>query len=398
MRRVIAGTFAIIFFVTVAENSHAYDFGALFKAELSAEGRDGTEAGGKTTLAPWLSLPLGNGGLYLSAGLGVHYAKKTVFVPELLRAEYSRQFAPFAVRAGRIPWVDPSALAARGLFDGADLSMDLGPARLGVAALYTGLLYKDTANVNISPGDPVDYGLPLDWGDFTKTYFAPRRILMALYGDLPGFPQNRGNLYAGLLFQFDVSEAEQRLHTQYLLLRHTLDYQAFDLSVAGAVELENTRAGGVKAALALSLDGGVQIPVDLSNRLSLGMRWASGSGSQTAAFFPVINEAQGLVLKPGFSGIMVLRTNFEARLLPILSAGLGGRYFLRTDSSSFSDPDITKDSHPVGAEIFASVLCVPFSDLSFTLEGGLFLPKTGTAMRDDAPVRWSLTLGTLFSF
>ena len=390
--------FAVLFITCVLGNTFATDFGVVLYGEFIAEGGDETDTSGKTTLSPWFSLPLDVGELFFSAGLGVHYAEKTVFVPELLRLEYSTILAPFTVRAGRIPWRDPSGFTAKGLFDGADFSMDLGQIRFGAVAFYTGLLYKNTADINVSPGDPRDYSLPLDWNDFGDTYFAPRRLIAALYGEFPGLPRHRGNLYAGILAQFDVSEADKRFHTQYLLLRHTLDYHIFDLSAAGAVELENTKEDGVRAALALSLDGGARLPLSLKNRLSLGMRWTSGEGSQTAAFFPVIREAQGLVLKPHFSGIMVIRTNFEARLLPSLSAGLGGRYFIRTDSESFADPDITKDKHPLGAEFFSSLLWVPYSDLSFSAEGGIFLPKTGTAMRDDAPVRWSLTLGTIFSF
>ena len=282
--------------------------------------------------------------------------------------------------------------------DGADFIYDLGKVRLGAAAFYTGLLYKDTADINYSPTDQRDYNEDFDWSDFGNTYFAPRRLFTALYGEFPGLPFKRGHLYAGLLAQFDLSDADEAFHTQYLLLRHILDYKQFDFSVSGAVELENTEDDGLRAAYAVSLEGGWRIPFFLKNRLSLGMRWASGHGPQTAAFFPLIREAQGLVLKPCLSGIMVIKANFEARLLPSLSAELGGRYFLRTDSTSFTDPDIENESYALGAEIGASLLWVPFSDLSFSLAGGIFLPGTGGAMAGDTPVRWSLTLGTIFSF
>ena len=388
----------VLFIACVLGNIFPSDFGAVLNGEFVAEGGKETDTNGKTTLAPWVSLPLDVGELFFSAGLGVHYAEKTVFVPELLRLDYSAVLDPFTIRAGRIPWQDPSAFTVKGRFDGADFSIDTGLVQFGAACFYTGLLYKDTADINVNPGDSGKYSANFDWSDFSDTYFAPRRFLAALYGEFPGFPFQRGNLYAGILTQFDLSKAEERFHTQYLLLRHTLNYKEYDLNAAGAAELEKTEKNGIKAAFALSLEGGWRTPVAVANRLSLGMRWASGESSGTAAFFPVIREAQGVILKPSLSGIMVILTDFEARLLHSLSAGLGMRYFFRTDSGSFKDQDINKSTYPLGAELSGSALWAPFSDLSFSMEGGIFLPKTGTAMRDDAPVRWTVVLGTIFSF
>jgi len=390
---------ALLFIVFCAlGNLRAADFGALLNTEFTAEGGDEAEASGTTALSPWFSLPLGEGGLFVSARLGLYYAEETIFVPELLRLEYAARFAPFSIRGGRISWQDSSGFTAKGLFDGVDVSMDSQQMRFGIAGFYTGFLYKETANISVSPTDPVNYGADFDWEDFEDTYCAPRRVMVSLYGEFPGLPIHRGNLYAGLLAQFDLSDAEELFHTQYLLLRHTLYYRDFDLDAAGAVELENTEENGVKAAFAISLEGGWRTPLSLPNRLSLGVRWASGESPEAAAFFPVIWEAQGLVLQPGFSGIMVLRAGFEARLLPSLSAALRGHYFLRTDSISFLDDDFDKDAYSIGAEFSGSLRWSPFSDLSFSLDGGIFLPKTGASMRDDAPVRGSLTLGAIFSF
>jgi len=393
------------FFVCSIQALFAVDFGAVLDGEFSAEtagetGETGeTGISGKALLSPWLSVPLGEADFYVSAGLIADFTEKASFIPELLQLEFSWRVSPsLMLRAGRIPWMDPSGFTAWGRMDGADVIVDLGKVRLGAAAFYTGFMYRETAEINFSPGDPNDYNADFDWADFGNTYFAPRRVLTALYGEFPGLPFKRGHLYAGILAQFDLSRAEERFHTQYLLLRHSLDYKQLDFNAAGAVELEHTQKGGSRAAYAVSLEGGWRIPGSFNNRLSQGMRWASGEGDQTAAFFPVVMKSQGLVLEPNLSGIMLIQANFEARLLPSLSAQLGGRYFLRTDSVSFSDPDIEKKSYALGAEIDASLLWVPLSDISFSIEGGVFLPNTGTAMREGAPVRWSLVMGTIFSF
>ena len=375
------------------------DFGVLFDGQFDAATNDGTERSGSLLLAPWFSAPLGTADFFVSVGMNAKYNGNWFLVPELLRLELAaRPSSLFAVRAGRIFWEDPSLFTAWGLFDGAELFFDLGKSQLGVAALYTGLLYKNRALVNFSPGEDEEYNAELDWGDFKNSYFAYRRLLAALYGEFPGLPYKRGQLYAGVLAQFDLGDAEKPYNTQYAFLRNYFSYSRFDLSLTGAAELQTTDEDGQKPAFAASIEGGVKISYTLQDRLSLGLRWASGEGPQTAAFFPITREAQGEVLRPALSGIMVARANYEAYPFSALKTELGGRYFFRTDSGSFEDKDIENDSYLLGAEVDASLVWGPFSDLSFLLSGGIFMPKTGKAMRSDANVRWFFSLETIFSF
>ena len=385
------------------------DIGAVLSEGLLAERNDETVFASKTTLSPWLSLPVGGADFYLSAGINAEYEEKFTFFPELHKMELSLRLpvlspaispsgfhSRFGFRLGRISWQDPSRLTAGGFFDGLDVFTELGSVRLGAAALYTGFLYKNTANINISPGDPKDYSVDFDWADF-DTYFAPRRLITSLYGDFPGFPFGRGDIQAGILAQFDFSGAEEAFNTQYLLLRYIFYYKNFDMTAAGAMEFENTEANGFRTAYAFFAEGAWQTGL-LRDRLSIGFRWASGEGAYTAAFFPLIREAQGAVLRPILSGIMALHIHYQVRLLPSLSAQLEGRYFIRTDGSSFDDPYLEHDSYFIGAEAAGALQWVPLSDLSFSLSGGVFLPKTGTAMADNAPLRWSINMTTIFSF
>ena len=318
--------------------------------------------------------------------------------PELSGTEAEEAAYAIALEMG---WTAKNADAAVTLQDTAFLVMNAFDIKGGIMYsrfrnpryAYREMIYRkliqgraDSAKINLSPGDTKEYRADFTWSDFSNTYFAPRRVVASLYGEFPGFLYEQGHFYAGLLAQFDLSGATERFHTQYLLVRYTFVYKAFDFSLAGAAELENTRGRGFKPAFAASLEGGMQLPTALKDRVSLGIRWASGEGPNTAAFFPVIREAQGIVLKPHFSGVMVLRANYRALFLPSLSAEIGGRYFFRTDSYSFADPDLTGDSYLLGWEIDGSVLWVPYSDLSVSLAGGIFLPQTGTAMRSGAPV------------
>jgi len=388
--------FLVIFFICLP--LLLADFGVVIGEGLLFEHDGESGFAYKTSINPWLALPLGKADFYLSMGISANYDKTFIFVPELQRLELSlRPLERFGIRAGRFPWEDSSGLTAKGFFDGAELLFDIGQVRLGAAALYTGFLYKDTAIINNSPGDPKDYTVDFDWADFENTYFAPSRLLASLYGEFPGLPYGRGNIYAGLLAQFDLGDSNEAFDTQYLLLRYVFFYHRFDLAVSGVMQLENTQAGDFRTAYASSIEAGLSTGL-LDDRISLGLRWASGDGPDTAAFFPLIREAQGLVLKPILSGIMVLRASYLARLLPSLSAELGGRYFLRTDSGSFADPYLEHSSYLLGAELDAAVFWVPYSDISFSLEGGVFLPQTGEAFADNAAPRWSFGIGAIFSF
>ena len=386
------------------------DFGLVASEGIAVEHYDKTAFSSKTTLSPWLSFPIGGANFYISLGFIADYEKEFALFPELHKMELSLRLPVdypgttsggtnyrFGFRLGRIFWQEPSQLLAAGFFDGLDVFAEFGSARLGATAFYTGFLYKNTANINISPGDPIDYGAVLDWDNFKDTYFAPRRLITSLYGDFPGFPFGRGEIHAGLLAQFDFSGAEEAYNTQYLLFRYLFFYKRFDLAASGAAELENTEANGLKAGYAFSVEGGWQLGL-LIDRLSLGFRMGSGERNNSAAFFPLVREAQGLVLEPILSGMMIIRLLYEARPISTLSMELGGRYFIRTDGSNFTDPHLENDSYFLGAEVNGAMLWVPVSDLSFSLSGGVFLPKTGRAFTSGTPVRWAINLGTIFSF
>jgi hypothetical protein len=380
----------------------AADFGVIVNEQFETalqDPSDGENLLSKTVLAPWLSLPLGDtADFYLSAGGSLYHREGVTDVfPELFRLEAALRPVPsLTLRAGRIDYQDPARFTAKGRFDGLDAVWDAGPLRLGIGAYYTGFLYRNTATISVTPGDPADYAAALDYGDFAATYFAPRRALGAVHLEYPGFILKRGAIYAGFLSQYDLSDAGEKIHTQYLLLRYAFSAPGgFDVSAAGAASLRVPGSG--KAAFASTLEAGVLLPGSLPDRLSLGVRWASGEGPSTAAYFPVIKEAQGTVIKSGFSGLMVVSAGYEARFLSSLSAGLEGRYFLRTDSATFTDPHLKGASRLLGLELSLSLRWAPVSDLSFSLGGGLFLPRTGEALKE-APVSGQVSAGMIFSF
>jgi hypothetical protein len=185
LRALLPALFALAVSVPLAAD---WGVAASEQFESDLESREGLNS--RTILAPWFSLPLGEkADLYLSAGGSVyHRGEKTEVFPELFRLEASLRPAPsLTLRAGRLDYRDPSLFTAKGRFDGLDLSWDPGPLRLSIGAWYTGFLYRDTANIGVTPGDPVDYEAALDYADFADTYFAPRRFLGTAQIEYPGF-------------------------------------------------------------------------------------------------------------------------------------------------------------------------------------------------------------------
>ena len=390
--------FTVVLAIITLAGLDALDYGGLLITDLEAEGRGDNYIKGDIIFAPWLSAVFPKSELYFAAGINATVSKESYLAPEIFRLEYSHRLNQiFSFRVGRFSWIDPSRITAQGRFDGAEVIFSIGQARLGVNCLYTGLLLKDTAEINVSPTDSKNYSRKFTWSDFADTYFAPRRILTALYGEFPGFPKGRSQIYAGLMAQFDVSGADEAFHTQYLLGRYVFTYKALDLDAALAFELENTKSEGVKPALALSFEAGWLLPGKLRDRLALGFVWASGKGA-TGAFFPVSTTPAGFVLKPKLSAVMDIRLDYHVHLIKSLSVDFEAHYFWRTDAVSFSAPFITNSNYSLGMEINAGALWVPVSDLAVTLNAGLFIPQTGNAWSGDAKVFWRMILGATFSF
>jgi hypothetical protein len=73
---------------------------------------------------------------------------------------------------------------------------------------------------------------------------------------------------------------------------------------------------------------------------------------------------------------------------------------MRTDLASFAAEGLNpaSKSHLLGPEICLSLVWTPFSDLGLNAGGGLFFPLRDGAFYDDAPPKWNISLGVIFSF
>jgi hypothetical protein len=401
--RALAVTFLLCLTVGIA---FAADFGVLASAEPefnSASGEDDFSFTG--SLRPWLSAaPSEKTQLYFSLKLSLDWEDKELqpFLVELDRTEFIwRPAEGIFLDLGRQYVKDRGELILSGLFDGVSGNMSLGRVRLGLGAFYTGLLYKETAEITMNAGDLEKYAAKLDYTDW-DSYFASRRVLFMINGEVPDLSP-RTSLAFTVLGQFDVNDAGNgdALHTQYLEIGYffapleTLRFSA--AAVFGLAE----EAGDTRLHFAASAGAEWEVPGALPDLFALRGRWSSGEVNDTAgAFIPVRSSAQGLVFTPKLSGLATVKGSYTARLRQTVSAEAGFTYFFRTDTETVSDPELDplSDSRLLGGEASGTVTWAPDSALRFWIGGGAFFPQMGGACISGAETRWKLLAGAAVSF
>lgn len=346
-------------------------------------------------LVPRFSALLGaSGGFSVSAGLMAEYAHKTwSFVPELLRTEFVWSFDSGDFTAGRMRYSDPLGFIADGLFDGMKFSLDTNGGTFSAGAWYTGLLYKNRANITMKEDEQLANLKRLDYSDFYHTYFAPRRIITALEWENPSLAE-LVKINAAFLAQTDLSR-ENGLYSQYLALKLALPYRAFVFSLGGCLEFIQASGQKSRAALAGELGVGWEVPGRLEDQLSFLGRFSSGvgKGGSLIAFVPITTSTQGELLRAKLSGLSVISLDYIARIRETFSAGLSSSYFIRSDLGTF---DYGADGYLVGNEFFARFLWSPVSDIQLNLGGGVFLPSMGNAARK-ADSLWRVELNVIIA-
>ena len=354
-------------------------------------------------LNPWLSAMLvENGDLYLSAAVGPRYeGGEFFFIAELLRAEIVlRNSRGGTFRLGRMFWSDPLGFVASGVFDGAEFTRDLGGGLLSTGFWYTGLQYKKSANITVSPQDRVTYHTVYDPDDM-GTYFGSRRLLAALSWDHPALAEKL-RLRLAAIGQFDLNGESDKYHSEYFVARATMPIRnTFVFDAGGTLELLQTPSSDYVLGLAAELGAAWMPPTVINDRLSLIARYASGrvEDSPLESFMPLTTMTQGSVLKAKLSGLAHFRAGYTARLHETFSADLGASYFLLTSKDGraimpagiMATPD-NAEKYALGADFFTSLVWSPVSDIRANFGAGLFLPQLG----DIAPSgrsRWLFQTG-----
>jgi hypothetical protein len=349
------------------------------------------------TAIPWFAAPLGEqGDLYLSGGISAELEdEKWKPIPEVYRFELSYRFSPdVRITAGRVLYNEPLNLVFGGLADGASAVFDLGKNRLSAGAFYTGLLYKKTAYITMSPGDYDSY---YD----RENYFASRRLVFSLGWENPGlFDTDRG-LTVEMIGQIDLNDGDTAIHSQYLLACLTWPFlKHFNAELGGVLGLLE-EGGSPDFCFAASADLVWLPPGAANDRFSFEAVFSSGAwNDRVKAFLPITTIAQGKVLRPKISGLALAEAAYTRRLHTTLSAEVSAAYFFRTDTGAYTDTELDALSLSpfLGGEVYGALTLAPVSDVSVTLGGGVFIPQTGSAFIPDASLRWRVSLGTILSF
>ena len=393
---------SLFFFFTVSA-AFTQDFGLVIRQApvLTGGGNASGESSGAFsytgTAIPWFAAPLGQkADLYLSGGISAELENETWKpVPEVYRFEFSYNPNPdIRIEAGRVPFKESLSYVFSGLFDGAAARFNFAGGRLNAGVFYTGLLYKKAAYIMMGAEDRAGY---YD----RDVYFASRRLVFGINWEKTNVFDTRNTLYLSGLGQFDLNGSDTKVHTQYLEGRLDIPLgNSFNIQAGGVFELiEQDRK--LNAAFALSADFYWLPPGAWQDMLTAGGRFSSGNWNKfTGAFLSITSQAQGKVLRPEFSGIAFVQSDYTTRLHETLSASLSAAYFFRTDETAYSDPGMEPSTRSpfLGGEIYGGLMWTPWSDLSVSLGGGVFFPQWGRYFKEDAAVKYRITLEAVFSF
>lgn len=391
MRRVV-----LLLLLIFPASLRAYDFGVTLTQDV---GYGGIGSGAKLDyeggLIPYFTASFGDSGyLYISAWAKIVYEYERIyFTGELLHTEFSWRVNNFKIRAGRIPYAAPLDFIAEGFFDGVQASFDTKIGTFNAGGWYTGLLYKKSANITMTPEDLLSYNAYLDYRHFSNTYFASRRVLAAVGWENPDIA-GMIRAKAAVLGQIDLNGDGTPYNSMYISAKALIPVKRFVISTG--VCLQMAKAGSdTGIGLAGELGGSWIAPTPFSSRLSLVGRYSSGKTGSIDPFVPITTKPQGDVLQARLSGISTFLLDYSAKLHPTVSAGLSASYYIRNDKETYTAYPVNPADNggsALGCELFGRAVWNPLTDLSVNLGAGIFLPSTGD-VNPKAGVQWRVELG-----
>jgi hypothetical protein len=341
------------------------------------------------------------GSFYASAGMTLGYSDGFLYVPELLRTELSMLWKEMGLRAGRFDYSAPLSFIANGLFDGIQFSHSSPAGRFSLGAWYTGLLYKKSANINMTANDSAINNFPLDYNEFTGTYFAPRRLLTSLDWEHLAIADVL-RLNAAINAQFDLGD-DEKYHSQYFSIKAGLPVNNLFFELGGCFatsQYESPYDSFSNLSLAGDLGIHLTLPTSFNSRLSFNAQCASGQlDDNWGCFVPVTTKETGSIFNAKMSALTVLGLNYSGLFTEKFGTNFSVKYFIRNDLTTTGIYPVLgeeNDGHVLGAEFFGSLIWSPVSDLHFNLGGGTFIPALGDNWKDAKPV-WLLELTLIFT-
>ena len=394
-------TLCVILVFLSCSLAFSHDFGLILDQNAGV-GSMGSQTYSEYTgmLIPRFSTFIADRGyLYISAGLSVEFKDDWFIIPELLRTEFSWQFdkgflSPGLLTTGRMYYSDPLGFVAEGLFDGVYYTFDMMDLGLLSAGMwYTGLLYKNRANVMMTTRDLDRMGSRLDYKDFANTYFAPSRFFTAIEWE----PQRDRDLYRlnlSFIAQFDLTGDD--FHTQYLVGNLVIPFNSFILNLGSSFELMNVsnELGFAFAGIASVI---LELPFRYDNELTVSLSTSSGQFGNVSinAYIPITARYPGRILRENFSALTIISADYITMLAPNFSVGASTAYFIRNDlytSMLYGQ----SNGYFMGAEFYGSLLWSVLSDLQINVGAGIFLPQLGNSARNADPI-WRVEIGAILS-
>jgi hypothetical protein len=267
------------------------------------------------------------------------------------------------------------------------------------------------------------YNTSLDYNDFFKTYFAPKRLLAAIGWEHPsagGFLR----INTAILGQFDMTEGfndyNGRLNTGYIILKAGIPIKRFLFEFGGSMEAfqsvrviydidgegKITEKTEDKSLLdypfAFTAEAGLHfmLPVKFNNRLSLTGLYASGViNDRFGAFIPVTAKNFGEIFQAKMTSLNVMSLGYTARFFNWFGANFNASYFMRNDlvtENTYPYSGAAKNKDRLGAEFYGILVFSPFSDLQFKFGGGAFLPSLGNVWSDERVI-WRVDLSLILA-
>jgi len=307
----------------------------------------------------------GSADLYISARMTVNTSREPLFIPELLRSEYTLRHNKLTVSLGRMPYAAPFEYVANGLFDGVKASFYYPFGTLYCGLWYTGLLYKNEANIVITDDDKYAYLEPVDYGRFYETYFASRRLVGALGWEHPSVAGIFG-VKTAFLFQFDLNGADENsgapLNSQYIMAKFDLPYRNLSFQLGGILQTAETE-GETSAGFTWDIGVSYYLPVRILSLLSLTGHFSLDNGNGAVPnLVPINNKSFGRITDIPPSGISALTLDYSVRISAAFSAVAGILGYIQND--------LPEQSGRKGCEIYAQMTWAPLSDIMVNLGGG----------------------------
>jgi hypothetical protein len=296
-------------------------------------------------------------------------------LPEISRFTLSwRSGQNIFLEAGRMFYADTTGFTASGLFDGFRLERHFPFGSIAAGLWYTGLLYKETAEIMMTAADVRHYAETWDL-DKPGAYFASRRALASFRWDMPLWEFD--SLSLETLFQFDLNGNDDALHSQYGEARAEFFLaDAFDVTAGVLFEMMENGDGKFTAALGTLARLKTDVPGPLNDGLAVTVKFSSGQWNDAfTSFTPINAPSQGMVFSEPLSGLALISADYTAALPRDLFLDSAIRYFFRTFNGERDTAE--NEGYMYGAELWASLVWQPLDDLRLSLGGGLFFPGLG---------------------